>query len=612
MAKQTRPPVDPMLPVRRLATILVADASGYGGLMQVDEEGTFKSLRTLMRAVFAPAISRHNGRLVKTTGDGLLAEFASPVEAVRCAIWVQTAIAGGSGEQAAPSDLRFRIGINLGDILSDGDDIFGDGVNVAARLERLAEPGGICLSAAVHDLVKDRLDVRFGDLGERAGKLRERPIHAFRVEFASPGGGRTVGAPHSAEVEAPEAMPEVRGRPRIAVLRFATAGSQLDDEEFAETLAEDIVRLLGRNRWLEVLSQAGSHFAGHADAGQMATALGLRYLVRGRIRRRGDETSLAAELIDGTTGGQVWSETFDLGDVDLHEVRDRIAQQIAAMVEPDILRLEQHRAIHAPLAALDAWGLYHRGYWNLWTYTRTGLAEARRLFEMAVAADPDLARAHAGLSHALLQAALYGSSEERPTLLAAALDAAERAAFLDDRDSHGLTMLGRVFCLLGRYADSIAVLEEAIALNPSHAQARFALAFTFVWCGRAEEAIALLDRAVELSPRDPQLWNFHHVRAMAHFALAEYDVAESFAREAIRQPTATYYPYALLVSLLGLTGRPELCPEAIGQLRRKRPAYSLRTAADFFLTFDAGLAETFLTGLRLAGVPEAPLSSPDP
>jgi len=225
------------------------------------------------------------------------------------------------------------------------------------------------------------------------------------------------------------------------------------------------------------------------------------------------------------------------------------------------------------------------------------------LFERAIAADPELARAHAGLAHALLQIALYGPASERPKLLAAALDTARHAVRLDDRDSHGLTMLGRVYCLLGRHEDSVAVLEQAVALNPSSAQARVALAFTFVWCDRADEAVAMLERAVELSPRDPQLWTFHHIRALAHFSLGEWSAAESFAREAIRQPTATYFPYALLVSVLGLTGRTEEVPEALRQLLEKRRDYSLDAAqTDFFPARNAEFAATFVEGLRRAGV----------
>jgi len=584
---------------RRLAVILAADAANYGSLMQQDEEGTYRELHAILHRVFKPTIARHRGRIAKTAGDGLIAEFANLVEAVRCAVEVQQAISQASGAEG--SRLQFRVGINLGDVLVENGDMFGDGVNIAARLERLAEPGGVLISAAVYEHVQGRVPYRFLDLGERGGKGGERPIHVYRIDWNAGPGGKDGAASR------PPTGADPQGRPRLAVLHFANLSDDTDSEYFSHGLTEDIIRLLGRHRWLDVLSRHSTLIFRRPDVNpyEVRAALGARYVVQGSVRVHKEHVRVTVELVETEAGRQLWSEAYDLGLVDIFDVQDAIAQQIAAVIEPEVGRVEEHLAARKPPESLHAWDCYQRGCWHLWSFTQPGFAEATALFRRAIRIEPGLARAHAGLAYVYLQTAFYSRPEERPALIDAALASARSAVTLDDRDSHCHYVLGRILCLLRRMEESIAELEKTIALNPSYAQGYFGLAFTFVWCRREEEAIALLERAVELSPRDPHLWTFHHIRALAHFSLGELDGAEFFAREAIRQPNATYFAYTTLVATLGLAGRKDEAQAALRQLWEKEPAYSLAFArSDFFYCVNEDLLERFLEGLRLAGVPE--------
>ncbi len=359
---------------RRLAAILAADVAGYSRLMGADEEGTLAALKAHRRELVDPTIAEHRGRIVKTTGDGLLAEFASVVDAVRCAVAIQEGMA--ERDAAVPEDRRiaFRIGVNLGDIIIDEDDIYGDGVNVAARLEGLAEPGGICIGRAARDQVRDRLDLDLEDIGEQAVKNIARPVRVFRVKLPAP------------EAEAPAAL-ALPDKPSIAVLAFANMSGDPEQEYFADGIAEDIITALSRFRWFFVIARNSSFtYKGQAvDVKQVARELGVQYVLEGSVRKAGNRVRITAQLIDALTGRHVWAERYDRDLTDIFAVQDEITETIAGAVAPSFVSAEARRAERKRPEDLDAWDLALKGNWHLAQSGRENVAAAVSLFEAAIA-----------------------------------------------------------------------------------------------------------------------------------------------------------------------------------------------------------------------------------
>jgi TolB-like protein len=462
-----------------------------------------------------------------------------------------------------------------------------------------------------------------GDNGNDQNFIRTLHKRGFRfigevkevADQSSPLGAVSVGEAdlgkmltHSVRREEPWGHTEessARGKPRVAVLPFANLGQDPDHDYFGYGLTEDIIRLLGRARWLDILTRHSTYaFRGRGvDPREVGATLGVRYLVQGSFRKRGERVRITAELIESTSGRQFWSEVYDLDLVDIFDIQDAMAQQIAAMIEPELGSIERQIAARKPPESLDAWDCYQCGYWHLWGFTTPGFEKAETWFRRAVEIEPGLARAHAALSYVHLQRAFYCDPKDRPGLLISALALARTAVSLDERDCLCHCVLGRVHCLLRNHDEAIAELERTIELNPSFAQGYFALAFTLVWCGREEETIALIERAAELSPTDPHLWTFHHTRALAHLSLDELESTEVFSRKAIRQPNATYFPYVTLVAALGLMHRTEEAKIALQELSAKKPGYNLSVAEDsFFYCANDRLLDRYMKGLRQAGV----------
>jgi TolB-like protein/Flp pilus assembly protein TadD len=453
-----------------------------------------------------------------------------------------------------------------------------------------------------------------GDNGHDQGLIRTFHKRGFRFVAEA--------AEHLQAAELPELAPALTGAaglepaelpdasstgmPSVAVLPFANVTGDPDHEYFAYGLTEDIIRLLGRNRWLRVLTRHATvaYRGKDVDAREVGAALGVRYLVQGSVRKLGDHVRIAAELVSAGNARQLWSEAYEFDLPEIFDVQDSMAKQIAAVVEPELATIEQAIASRKPPESLDAWDCYQRGLWHLWGFTDPGFDEAEALFRRAIDLEPGLARAHAGLSYVLLQKAFYATRHDRPALLERGMAAARAAVSFDGRDSLCRCVLGRAYCMHQQYAEAIAELEETIAMNPSFAQGYFALAFTLVWCGRCDEAIALLEQACELSPRDPHLWTFHHCRAVAHFSLGELESAVFFARQACRHPNATSWGYATLASILGHLGELKEAAAAISELLRRKPGYSQVAAhEDLYFCADEAFIDRYLDGLRRAGLP---------
>jgi adenylate cyclase len=584
---------------RRLAAILVADAVGYSRLMEVDEAGTLKALNALRSELMYPIIADHHGRVVKLMGDGALVEFASAIDAVESAVKLQSALCARNAELPAERQLAFRIGINLGDVMVEGDDIYGDGVNVAARLEALAEPGGVYVSDIVRQSVGSRLELDFEDLGEHQVKNIARAVHVFRIHLAGDKVASELGSGTTLSVGIPH-------KPSIAVMPFINLTGDADQEFFSDGITEDIITALSKIRWFFVIAR-NSVFAYKGrplDVKQIARELGVRYVLEGSTRKAGNRARVTAQLIDATTGNHVWAERYD-GDLsDIFAIQDEMTQAIVGAIEPELGNAERERARRKPPDNLDAWSCYQRGLWHLFRFTKADNETAEGLFRRSAALDPGFSGPFMGLASVGYWNVLFGYTDSPAEALANAFAAARTAVSLDDKDAMAHWALGRVYTQMGESEAAIAELETAVSINPSFAHGHFNLGWALVLAGRAEEALPHYDRALRLNPHDPLLWPLLVGRAVALIVLHRYEEAAGCARRATRHPTANYVPPATLASVLGHLGDSEGARAAMEQVYRLRPDFSRSLLRRLWIFRNEADRACLLDGLAKAGVPE--------
>ncbi|MCL5779041.1 tetratricopeptide repeat protein [Limibaculum sp. FT325] len=575
---------------RRLAAILAADVVGFSSLMKADETGTMEALRALRSDVFDPAIAKHGGRVVKLMGDGALAEFPAISRAVEAALGIQQRLAAADGA------LRLRIGITLGDVILDGDDIYGTGVNVAVRLEKLAEPGGICISSVVQDSI-GRLAAEFVDAGEHAVKgLGSMRLWRWPGKASGQGGAARRSSPD---------------KPSIAVLPFANVSGDPEQEYFADGITEDLITALGRCRWLFVIarSSAFAYKGKSIDVRQIARELGVRYILEGSVRRSGGRFRVTASLSDGSDGNRLWGERYDREIGDVFALQDEIASVIAGTIEPELESIERRPAVDGPRCDATAWDCYQRALWHLYRFSADELERAKALFEAAIARGPNFSQAYARLAYVEIQLGWYGPRTDRAARALNAIRLATKAVEIDPGDPSARLSLGRGLMLSGEMDSGIDELRAAVALDPSFAQAHFALAQALTGVDRHEEALHEIEAAIRLSPRDPHMWTFLHVRAIAHYIAGDLERADRDERAALRQPNVTFYPYTLLVAICGRAGDAERARSAIVQLRHLRPGFTCAEAIEEWhfgahpLMTRRFLAQ-FATDLRSAGLPE--------
>ncbi len=579
---------------RRLAAILAADVVGYSRLMGVDEAGTLARLKALRKDVIDPRIAEHGGRIVKLMGDGTLVEFPSVVDAVRCAAEIQRAMMARSAEMPEDQRIEFRMGINLSDVIVDGEDIYGDGVNVAARLEGLAEPGGLCVSDVVHGQVEGKLDLGFDDLGKQRIKNIAKPVRVYRARLDA---GDAAGSK-------PLALPD---KPSIAVLPFTNMSGDPEQEYFADGITEDLITALSKIRWFFVIARSSTFtYKGQAvEVTQVARELGVRYVIEGSVRKAGNSVRITAQLIDATTGQHIWAEHYDRDLADIFELQDEMTQTIVGAVEPELGAVERERAARRAPESLDAWETYQRGLWHMWQFTKADVAEARRLLRRAREIDPGFAIAYANEAFTHFLDVMVGHGESPDDSIAAGLTAAKKAVALDDKDSVGYFALGRIYLLRGEQDASIAELETALLLNPSFAQAHHGLGFAQVLSGRLEEGAEALDMALRLSPRGPMTWGTTVVRSLTCTLLHQYEEAAEWARETMRNPRVSgYWPHAALASALGNLGRIEEARDAVQEALRLKPDLSIGYLAKTLPAKHPNGLDPYLDGLRKAGLPE--------
>ncbi len=585
---------------RRLAAILAADVVGYSRLMGEDETGTLERLKSLRKELVQPKITEHKGRIVKLMGDGLLADFSSVVEAVRCAVEIQEAVNGRETDLPDDRRIKLRIGVNLGDIIVEGTDIYGDGVNVAARLEALAEAGGVYMSEVVRQSIGSNLDLDLEDLGEHQFKNIARAVHVFRVRFAADttgpkqpvaGAGARLAVPH---------------KPSIAVLPFSNMSGDPDQEIFSDGITEDIITALSKIRWFFVIARntTFTYKSRSVDVKQVAEEVGVRYVLEGSVRKAGNRVRLTAQLIDASTGNHVWAERYDRDLSDIFALQDEITQTIVGAIEPELGSVERERARRKPPDSLDAWSCYQRGLWHLFRFTKAGNDEAELLFQRAAEIDPGFSGAFTGLATVGYWNVLFGHSAAPEETLASAFMAARTAVSLDDKDAMAHWALGRVYTQMGESEAAIAELETALAINPSFASAHYSLGWALLLAGRMEEAIFHIDQALRLSPHDPSLWTFITGRAIALLLLHRYAEAADDARHALRQPSANFLTPATLASALGHLGKIDDARVALEQVYRLRPDFSGPLVTRLFRFRQETGRACFLDGLRKAGLPD--------
>ena len=506
---------------RRLAAILVADVVGYSRLMGMDEAGTRGRFNAHLDELIGPAISDRQGRIVNTLGDGLLVEFGSVVDAVQCAVEIQTGMAERNAHEPDDGRMAFRIGVNLGDVIIEGDDIHGDGVNVAARLETLADPGGICISGDVHRQCRGKIDVTFDDLGEQKVKNIAEPVRAFRLA-------------KNEKISSAEPVSMRTDRPVVAILPFDNMSGDPEQEYFSDGITEDLITALSRIRQIQVVARNStfSYKGKSPNIRQVSEELGVRYVVEGSVRKAGNRIRVTAQLVDGQTGNHIWAERYDREIKDIFDVQDELTEILVGAIAPGIGSAERQRAKQKPPDNLDVWDIYQRGMWYLRQRTpdrmKEEVLEARALFEKTIKRDPEFGPAYAAYADTFYYDALFGSREEDQET---ALRAAKKAVELDGDDANAHVALGRIYRLCNNTDAAEAEHRIAIGLNPSMADAHYNLGMVLVGTGKAQEAIPYIETAIRLSPHDDLIGPFHARLAEAHLYLGNHEQAAELAQK---------------------------------------------------------------------------------
>jgi len=583
---------------RRLVAILAADVAGYTALMGADEAGTLRRLTDLRREFLEPLIGSHHGRIVKLMGDGFLVEFASVVDAVSCALAWQDGVVEREAKSAEDERLQFRIGINLGDVIVQGDDIHGDGVNIAARLEGLAKPGGICLSGDAYRQTRGKVDAEFKDLGEHNLK---NVAESVRVYFVTGKRAQTVSSPQERE---PLALPD---KPSIAVLPLDNMSGDPEQEFLADGITEDLITALSKVRWFFVVARNSTFtYKGKAvEVKQVAKELGVRYVLEGSFRKAGNRVRVTAQLVDATTGRHVWAERYDRQIEDIFDLQDEMTQTIVGAVEPEISAVERERALSKPPESLDAWECYQRGLWHMWTGKQDGNLEAEKLLKRATALDPSFAPAYAYGSYVQYSRVVMGWSSDVGHSLGAGMALAQQALALDDKDPMAYFAAGRIYMMQGRHDDSIASLKTAIELNPSFAQSHHGLGMALTLAGRLDEAKESLAMAERLSPRDPNLWASTVVHALACILSGDYEDAVRWARKTIQNPRSRgYWPHAVLAAALAHLSFMDEARAAVAATLEAKPDLTLAYLTETLPPKEPRGIDPYLDGLRKAGLPE--------
>jgi TolB-like protein/Tfp pilus assembly protein PilF len=594
---------------RRLAAIFAGDVAGYSRLMGIDEEGTLAQLKAHRRVLVDPKIKEHHGRIVKTTGDGVLVEFASVVDAVRCAVEIQRGMAERNADVPPERRIEFRIGINVGDIIIDGGDIFGDGVNVAARLEALAEPGAIWVSRVVREQVRDKLAFAFEDMGDREVKNIARPIKAHRVRYDGqlpteiPAAATAIARPgKSATAAAP--LPQ---KPSIAVLPFANMSGDPEQEYFADGMVEDIITALSRFNQLIVIARNSSFtYKGRAvDVRQVAKELGVRYVLEGSVRKSGTRVRITGQLIDAATGAHLWAEKFDGGLEDVFDLQDKITESVVGTIEPTLRKVEIERARRKPVENLDAYDLYLRALPHVYAFRPDENLAALELLRKALDLDPTYALALSYAAWCLEQRVVRGWPPIGQDDPGTAVALARRAIAAASGDAMALVVAGFVLVMVARdYDTGLDAVRRALELNPGSGFVTFFSSGALLFGGSADDALVHAQRAMALSPLDPGFFMFLTIAGLVHLFSGRPDQALELAKR-----SAALYPdwdttYWLLVAAYVQRDRLAEARTALAKLQSLSPGLTVSGARQRLPIRNRASLDMILDGFHRAGLPE--------
>jgi adenylate cyclase len=565
-----------------------------------DEVGTLARLKR-HHELIDPKIAEHKGRLVKTTGDGMLIEFPSVVEAVACAVAVQRAMGERNAEIPQDQAIRFRVGINLGDVIVEGDDIYGDGVNVAARLEAMAEPGGICASRVVRDQVRDRLDVVFEDLGEQSLKNIARPVRVYRVRpegpHPSPPPRAGEGSARSARVGAAAPPLPLPDKPSIAVLPFANMSGDPEQEYFADGMVEEIVTALSRIRWLFVIARNSSFtYKGQAiDVKRVGRELGVRYVLEGSVRKARGRVRITAQLIDAVSSAHLWADRFDGSLEDVFELQDKVATSVAGVIEPTLQAVEAARSANRPTNDLTAYDLYLRAC-TMYLSSGKQIPEALRLLEQAIERDPRYGRALAWAAECCFRLLLDGTSQDRQGDRQKGIDYARRALEVSGDDAGVLANAAHALNYFGEdVGATMALVDRALALNPNYARGWNVSGLLRLRAGQPDIAIEHIQTALRLSPRSRVGPSLYAIGA-AHFFARRFDEAVPKLLLAIQEDPNNPAPFRVLAACYAHMGQLDQAREVVARLRAITPV----VIPDLSHFRNPDHRELWLTGLRLA------------
>ena len=618
---------------RKLTAILAADVVGYSRLMGEDEAGTLAALKAYRNETIDPRIAEHSGRIVKLMGDGALVEFPSVVEAVLCAVEIQEGLAERNAGVDDGRRIELRIGINVGDVIVDGDDIYGEGVNVAARLDTLAEPNGICISRTVHDQVRDKLDLVIDDLGEVEVKNIARPVRAFRV-LTGPGAEaplrkRTAtrrwsavaavaavaaiviatlgalawwqpwtGGADRLSVERPSDLPA------IAVLPFDNMSGDPEQEYFSDGITEDLIADLSRISGVYVIARTTvfTYKGRSVTVRQVGEDLGVQYVLEGSVRRAGNRIRINAQLVDARSGRDIWADRYDREMTDIFALQDEVTKKIVSALAVELTADEEDRLQRTTKIDPGAYDFFLRGLELYRRYTFETRAEARELFERAAALDPGFARAYAGIANTHVFDYREGSSESPERSAQKSLEMVEHALALDDSVPQVQFAASFVYAQLARHEDAIAAARRAIELDPNYADGYVQMAFSLIFAGRPEEALDQMANAMRLNPWHPFLYTW--VLGHAYFLMEQYEEAISLFEKVVESNPHYHDGHLALAAAYGLAGRIDDAEWEAEELLSLQPNFTLRDSLRRTPYKNPADLERWITGLRKAGLPE--------
>lgn len=578
---------------RKLTAILYTDVAGYSRLTGGDEEGTHRQVMEVLDYA-SQQISDSGGNVLRYAGDAILAEFSSAVSAVKTAVGIQREMARKNHEVADDKKVQIRIGINIGDVIEDRGEVFGDGVNLAARLEAAAPEGGICISTSVHEQVLGKIEVEFSDGGEEQFKNINRPVHVYRWQPLSEI-NLSLGDPAKSGSE----------KPSIAVLALTNMSNDPDQDFIGDGITEDLITALSKIRSFKVISRESTFsYKGMAiDVRQVANELGVRFVLEGSVRKSGNRVRVTVQLIDAETGHHVWAERYDREMEDIFDLQDEMVRVIASALEPELSAFERERAVSKPPDNLDAWELYQRALWYMWTYETENVRTALDLFKQCSAADPKFAPAYAYYAYCCYQFVILGTAENPDALLQEGMAAAKMALQCDDRDAISYFAIGRIHMMLGDHDASIAALRKSIELNPCFAQAYHGLGMALTLAGELEESKLTTKQAVAMSPRDPMMWAFTIVHALNYILSEEYEAALEWANQTLQIPNATgYWSHAVKASALANLGRIDEAKQSFALALKAKPDLSIGFLEINLPTKHVGGLDPYLEGLRKCGL----------